>query len=104
MTAEEQELYKEGKLEQRSVWRTVLLDLFSNRVRSKPLSVIVVAIWMNQCVFLFPRMIGIVEANFSADAQGLFLAIGQMLVASVIWLIAGITLIGNNIFWSRWWL
>lgn len=104
MSEAEQQLANAGNLEQRSVWRTVLLDLFSNRVRSKPLTVIVIAIWMNQCLFMFPRMIGLVEEHFSPDVQGLFLSIGQMVVAFIIWFLCGVTLIGNNVFWSRWWL
>lgn len=105
LTEEEKLLQTSGSLQERNCWRLVFLDLFSSRVRSKLLSVIVITIAMNHCVFWYEELTWWVQRlGWLPNGEGLLLAVGQMLLASCIWFICGVTLIGNNVFFPSIWL
>jgi hypothetical protein len=102
LSAEEQELLKQGQLEQRSVWRLVLFDIFSFKVRSRYLPVIVATIVAVDLLWMFSTMHEWVDQLFPLPkvAHALVLAVVQLLIVAFCWLICGILLIGNNVYFS----
>jgi len=100
----EQGLDAKGNLEKRNIWPTVVMDLFSGKVRSKLLSAIVIGIHMNQAIIVLPLLSETASRNFPGPVSGLVLSLAQLFLAFSLWLFCGFLLIGNNVYHSKWWL
>jgi len=97
--------------QRRNIWHAVLTDIFAGKVRSKSLAVVSLSSILMQAIFAYPNVVDAGEAigkTIMGDSA-MYVSPGIVFVLSLFyvwlcWLTTGIELLGNNIYWSKWWL
>lgn len=97
--------------QKRNVWRGVFTDMFADKVRSKALTVIVISLSMTEAVFQYNGFVGRsqhVAAHYFPGHEHHWMPpiriFMGLLFAWGCWLICGVLLVGNSVYYSKWWL